>query len=155
MKTVPADLFCRFAAADLTRWRALAGCTVSPRDCRWGVGHVSDIRWEGRSDRPEDPGVIYLRVEYADGFRARVNARAFGRLHSDVTLETSLADFVLRWFGDSKGADDDGARAAALGACDAGLRDVTSEHGRPTQQLTRLTDLPRANQGANSAAAHG
>jgi hypothetical protein len=148
VKTVPAALFCRFAAADLTRWRALAGCTVSPRDCRWGVGHVSDIRWEGRSDRPEDPGVIYLRVEYADGFRARVNARAFGRLHSDVTLETSLADFVLRWFGDSKGADDDGARAAALGACDADLRDRQDEERKRRAETLRKRSRERRGEGS-------
>jgi hypothetical protein len=138
-KTVPADLFCRFAAADLTRWRALADGTVFPRDPRWGAGRVSDIRWEGRSDRPEDSGVIYVRVEYADGFRARVNARAFGRLHSDVTLEMSLADFVLRWFGDSdRAGGEDGARAAAVGACDAMLRDrQDEERGRRAESLRK------------------
>ena len=143
MKTVPADLFCRFAAADLTRWRALAGCTVSPRDCRWGAGRVSDIRWEGRSDRPEDPGSIYLRVDYADGLRARVHARAFGRVHRDVTLETSLADFVLRWFGDSKGADDDDARAAALGACDAALRGRQDEERKRRAESLRRRSRER------------
>jgi hypothetical protein len=149
VKTVPADLFCRFAAADLTRWRALAGCTVSPRDCRWGAGRVSDVRWEGRSDRPEDPGVIYLRVEYADGFRARVNARAFGRLHSDVTLETSLADFVLRWFGDSKRADgEDCTRAAALGACDAILRNRQDEERKRRAETLRKRSRERRGEGS-------
>ena len=147
VKTVPADLFCRFAAADLTRWRALAGCTVSPRDCRWGAGRVSDIRWEGRSDRPEDPGSIYLRVDYADGLRARVHARAFGRVHRDVTLETSLADFVLRWFGDSKGADD-GARAAALGACDAILRDRQDEERKSRAETLRKRSRERRGEGS-------
>ena len=147
MKTVPADLFCRFAAADLTRWRALAGCTVSPRDCRWGAGRVSDIRWEGRSDRPEDPGSIYLRVDYADGLRARVHARAFGRVHRDVTLETSLADFVLRWFGDSKGADD-GARAAALGACDAALRGRQDEERKRRAEILRRRSRERRGEGS-------
>jgi hypothetical protein len=147
VKRVPAGLFCRFAAADLTRWRALAGCTVSPRDCRWGAGRVSDVRWEGRSDRPEDPGVIYLRVEYADGFRARVNARAFGRVHRDVTLETSLADFVLRWFGDSKGVDD-GARAAALGACDAALRDRQDEERKSRAETLRKRSRERRGEGS-------
>jgi hypothetical protein len=141
-KTVPADLFCRFAADDLTRWRALAACTVSPRDGRWGAGRVSDIRWEGRSDRPEDPGSIYLRVDYADGLRARVNARAFGRLHSDVTLEASLADFVLRWFGDSEGADD-GARAVALGACDADLRERQDEERKRRAETLRKRSRER------------
>ena len=140
---MPADLFCRFAAANLTRWRALADGTVSPRDCRWGAGHVSDVRWEGRSDRPEDPGVIYLRVEYADGLRARVNARAFGRLHSDVTLDASLADFVLRWFGDSERAGDDGARAAALGACDAALRDRQDEERKLRAEILRKRSRER------------
>lgn len=148
MKTVPADLFCRFAADDLTRWRALAGCTVSPRDGRWGVGRVSDIRWEGRSDRPEDPGWIYLRVDYADGLRARVHARAFGRLHRDVTLETSLADFILRWFGDSKGADDDGARAAALAACDADLRNRQDEERKRRAEILRKRSRERRCEGA-------
>jgi len=147
VKTVPADLFCRFAAADLTRWRALAGCTVSPRDCRWGAGRVSDIRWEGRSDRPEDPGSIYLRVDYADGLRARVHARAFGRVHRDVTLETSLADFVLRWFGDSKGADD-GARAAALGACDAALRGRQDEERKRRAEILRRRSRERRGEGS-------
>jgi hypothetical protein len=145
-RAVPADLFCRFAAANLTRWRALADCTVSPRDCRWGAGRVSDVRWEGRSDRPEDPGAIYLRVEYADGLRARVNARAFGRLHSDVTLETSLADFVLRWFGDSdRAGGDDGARAAALGACDAALHD--QQNGARKQRAESLRRRSRERRG--------
>jgi hypothetical protein len=144
MKGVPAAAFCRFAAADLARWRALADCAVSPRDCRWGVGRVSDIRWEGRSDRPEDAGSIYIRVEYADGFRARVNARAFGRLHSDVTLETSLADFVLRWFGDPEGAGgEDGARAAALAVCDAALRDRQDETRRQRAENLRQRSRER------------
>jgi hypothetical protein len=142
-RAVPADLFCRFAAADLTRWRSLADCTVSPRDCRWGAGRVSDIRWEGRSDRPDDAGVIYLRVEYADGLRARVNARAFGRLHSDVILEGSLADFVLRWFGDSDRAGDDGARAAALGACDAILRDRQDAERKQRAEILRKRSRER------------
>jgi hypothetical protein len=146
--TVPAAAFCRFAATDLTRWRALADCAVSPSDCRWGAGRVSDIRWEGRSDRPEDPGVIYLRVEYADGFRARVNARAFGRLHSDVTLETSLADFVLRWFGDPDRADvEDGARAAALGACDAILRNRQDEERKSRAETLRKRSRERRGKG--------
>ncbi len=148
VKTVPADLFCRFAADDLTRWRALADCTVSPRDCRWGAGRVSDIRWEGRSDRPEDPGSIYLRVDYADGLRARVHARAFGRLHRDVTLETSLADFVLRWFGNSEGADDAGARVAALGACDADLRDRQDEERKRRAETLRKRSRERRGEGA-------
>jgi len=147
-KAVPADLFCRFAASDLTRWRALADCTVSPRDCRWGAGRISDIRWEGRSDRPEDPGAIYLRVEYADGLRARVNARAFGRLHSDVSLETSLADFVLRWFEDSERAGDDGARAAALGACDADLRDRQDDARKLRAEILRKRSRERRGEGS-------
>jgi hypothetical protein len=149
VKTVPADLFCRFAAANLTRWRALADCAVSPRDCRWGAGRVSDVRWEGRSDRPEDPGAIYLRVEYADGLRARVNARAFGRLHSDVTLEGSLADFVLRWFGDSdRAGGDDGARAAALGACDADLRDRQDRERKQRAESLRRRSRERRGEGS-------
>ena len=147
-KTVPAAAFCRFAAADLTRWRTLSDCAVSPRDCRWGAGRVSDIRWEGRSDRPEDSGVIYLRVEYADGFRARVNARAFGRLHSDVTLEPSLADFVLRWFEDSERAGDDGARAAALGACDAALRDRQDDARKLRAEILRKRSRERRGEGS-------
>jgi hypothetical protein len=148
-KTVPAAAFCRFAAADLTRWRALSDCAVSPRDCRWGAGRVSDIRWEGRSDRPEDSGVIYLRVEYADGFRARVNARAFGRLHSDVTLEPSLADFVLRWFGDPDRAGvEDGARTAALAACDAILRDRQDEERKSRAETLRKRSRERRGEGS-------
>jgi hypothetical protein len=87
--------------------------------------------------------VIYLRVEYADGLRARVNARAFARLHGDVTLETSLADFALRWFGDSKGADDDGARAAALGACDAALRGRQDEERKRRAESLRRRSRER------------
>ncbi|MCX6100552.1 MAG: hypothetical protein NTV92_03870, partial [Candidatus Bipolaricaulota bacterium] len=84
-----------------------------PDDERWGEGLVRDIRWEGRSDLPDDRGVIYLSVEYADGLRARVNARAFARHHHIVRIEPGLAGFVGRWFGDADAADDD-ARLAAL-----------------------------------------
>jgi hypothetical protein len=92
--------------------------------------------------------VIYLRVEYADGFRARVNARAFGRLHSDVTLETSLADFVLRWFGDpDRGDAEDGARAAALAACDAILRDRQDEERKSRAETLRKRSRERRGEG--------
>ncbi len=126
-KAVPAALFCRFAAANLTRWRALADCIVSPRDARWGAGRVRDIRWEGRSDRPEDPGSIYVRVEYAAGLRVRVHTRAFEHIHSEVAIEAALADFVRRW-ADSDGANgEDGARATALAVWDVVLREQQDE----------------------------
>jgi hypothetical protein len=148
-RVVRADLFCRFAAGDLTRWRALAGCTVLPRDLRWGTGRVSDIRWEGRSDRPEDAGLIYLRVEYGDGLRARVSARAFGRLHSEVTLEASLADFVLRWFGDTDPASsEDGARGAAFEACDAALRARRDEERKRRAETLRKRSRERRGEGS-------
>jgi hypothetical protein len=73
-----------------------------------------------------------------------VNARAFGRLHSDVTLETSLADFVLRWFGDSERAGgEDGARAAALGACDAALRDRQDDARKLRAEILRKRSRER------------
>jgi hypothetical protein len=122
-KAVPAALFCGFAAASLTRWRALAGCAVAPQDSRWGVGRIRDIRWEGRSDRPDDQGSIYIRVEYAGDLRVRVHARAFGRIHRDVTIEASLADFVQRWYGTEWAASEENARAAALADCDRVLRE--------------------------------
>lgn len=122
-KAVPASLFGDFAATSVTRWRALTDCPVSPRDSRWGPGRVRDIRWEARSDRPNDPGSIYVRIEYSDGLRVRVHAREFGRVHRDVTVDAPLADFVRRWFSVEHTAVEDDARAAALAAYDGILRD--------------------------------
>ena len=147
-KAVPADLFGRFAATDLTRWRALAGCDVSPCDRRWGVGRVRDVRWEGRSDRPEDPGSIYIRIEYADGLRVRVHARAFGRIHNDVAIDASLADFVRRWYGNEQTDGEDGARAAALAACDGILRDRQDEERR--ERFGALRQRVRERRGENA-----
>ena len=82
-----------------------------------------DARWEGRSDRPEDPGAVYLRVEYAGKLRARVNARAFRRLHVTVDIESDMAEFVQRWF-DSAGVaeSDEESRAQAVRLWDNRLR---------------------------------
>ena len=143
-KDVPADLFSRFAAGDLPRWRALRGCAVVPDDERWGEGLVRDVRWEGRSDLPDDRGTIYLSVEYADGLRARVNARAFARHHHIVRIEAGLADFVERWFGDADAVDDD-ARLAALAERDGALRaEQDAERLRRVEELRRLVRERRA-----------
>jgi hypothetical protein len=138
-RNVPAASFSRFAADDLSRWRALRNCSVSPGDGRWGEGRVAEVRWEGRSDLPEDRGAIYLRVEYADGLRARVNARAFSRLHRSVRIESGLADFVERWFGDPDAADrEDDARVAAVTECDRKLREEQDEaRRRHVQEMRR------------------
>lgn len=129
MKTrrLPACSFASFAADDLVRWRALRDCVVSPEDTRWGEGRVTDVRWEGRSDRPDDRGVVYLRIVYGDDLRARVNARAFARLHRSVDIESQLADFIERWFAAAGSSDPDEetrdpARVAALAAQDEALR---------------------------------
>ncbi len=100
-KRVSAQTFARFAQGDLNRWRALAGWGVLARDPRWGGGRVVDIRWEGRSDRPDDEGRIYVRVQYEGDLRVRVNSRAFGRTHDAVELDAELADFVARWSPDA------------------------------------------------------
>ncbi len=122
-RRVSARTFAAFAASDLVRWRALRGCAVSPQDARWGAGRVGDVRWEGRSDLPGDRGAVTVRVEYGDGLRARVNALAFARLHSSVEIESGLADFIERWFGDAAASEArDEARAAALMECDDALR---------------------------------
>ncbi len=145
-RNVPGDAFSRFAAGDLSRWRALRGCSVSPGDGRWGEGRVSEVRWEGRSDLPDDRGAIYLRVEYADGLRARVNARAFARLHRSVCVESGLADFVERWFGDPDAVECDGAaQSEALAECDRRLREEQDEaRRRHVEQLRRrVATTPR------------
>jgi hypothetical protein len=123
-RVVPAAAFSRFAADDLLRWRALRDCSASPSNLRWGSGRVAEVRWEGRTDLPDDRGTIYLRVEYADGLRARVNARAFARLHRSVSIKSELADLVERWFGNTDAIEpEDAARALALAECDARLRE--------------------------------
>jgi hypothetical protein len=120
-KEVSADAFSRFAAGDLVRWRALAGRRLTARDARWGRGRVADVRWEGRSDRPDDDGIVYVRAEYADGLRVRVNARAFGRLHELVEIDAELAEFVERRFSDA--ASMDASAEAELEIWDARLRE--------------------------------
>jgi len=133
---VPSAVFSEFAAASLTRWRALAGCAVSPRDSRWGAGRVRDIRWEGRSDRPDDRGSIYVRVEYAGGLRVRVHARSFGRIHGDVVVDAPLADFVLRWYAGGDPPGDESERTFALAAFDRVLQDrQDEERGRCVEAL--------------------
>lgn len=119
---VPAACFAAFADLDLVRWRALRGRTVTPASPAWGEGRVGEVRWEGRSDLPDDRGAVYLRVEYADGLRVRVNARAFARLHASAAVDPELAAFIVRWFGDPSLGDDEGTRDAALAHCDAQLR---------------------------------
>jgi hypothetical protein len=121
-RSLPADLFAWFAAKDLVRWRALRGCAVAPSRADWGEGLVTDVRWEARSNLPEGPGVVHLRVEYADGLRARVNSDAFSRLHRSVQVEGPLADAIERWFG-ADGSDPGGARDAALAELDRSLRE--------------------------------
>ncbi len=121
--SVPAACFAAFADLDLVRWRALRGRTVTPVSPAWGEGRVREVRWEGRSDLPDDRGAVYLRVEYADGLCVRVNARAFARLHATAAIDPELAALIVRWFGTpAAGGADDGVRDAALAACDAQLR---------------------------------
>lgn len=137
---LPSDLFARFAAGDLVRWRALAGRTVTPTNERWGEGRVTDVRWEGRSEFPDGPGIVYVRVQYSDGLRVRVNSQAFARLHRHVSVDSLLADFVERWFGDRGEAPPDGAASdAALAECDRALR---AEQDREREQ--RVEELRRA-----------
>ena len=127
-RELPSDLFARFAAGDLVRWRALAGRTVTPTNERWGEGRVTDVRWEGRSEFPDGPGIVYVRVQYSDGLRVRVNSQAFARLHRHVSVDSSLADLVERWFGDGAEASADGvSRAAAVAECDRVLRAAQDE----------------------------
>jgi hypothetical protein len=122
-RQIPATTFAAFADSDLVRWRALRSCVVLPSDVRWGSGRVTDVRWEGRSDLPDDRGTVYVRVAYEDGLRARVNASAFARLHTTVEIESGLADFIERWFGGAAMAGwDDEARAVALAERDEALR---------------------------------
>ena len=121
-KEVSADAFTRFAAGDLVRWRALTGRRLTARDARWGEGRVADVRWEGRADRPDDDGVVYVRAEYAVGLRVRVNAMAFGRLHKLVDLDAELAEFVERRFADA--AAPDASAEIELGIWDARLREA-------------------------------
>jgi hypothetical protein len=124
-KRVSASAFSRFADSDLVRWRALSGQSVSPRDGRWGDGRAVEVRWQGRSDRPEDEGTIYVRVEYSGGLRVRVNARAFGRLHDAVELDLELAEFVERWFGGTDPTPgEEGELGTALAHWDSTLRSV-------------------------------
>lgn len=145
-KDVSGDLFSRFAASDLVRWRALRGRTLSPVDERWGVGLVTDIRWEGRSDLPDDRGTIYVHVEYAGDLKVRVNSRAFARLHRSVRIEPGLADFVLRWFGEADPVEDEGeARAAAVAQCDSALRaEQDAERQLRVEELRRRVRERRA-----------
>jgi hypothetical protein len=138
-RDVSAAAFSRFAADDLSHWRALRGCSASPGDGRWGEGRVTEVRWEGRSDLPDDRSAIYLRVEYADGLRARVNARAFARIHRCVRIENRLADFVERWFGNDDVAErEDAERSAAIEECDRRLREEQDgARRRHVEQLRR------------------
>ncbi len=138
-RDVPAAAFSRFAADDLPRWRSLRNCSALPSDPRWGDGRVIEVRWEGRSDLPDDRGAIYLRVEYADGLRARVNSRAFARLHRSVSIESGLADFVERWFGSPDAREcGDAARSLALAECDRRLCEEQDEaRRRHVEELRR------------------
>lgn len=132
---VPAPTFADFAELDLVRWRALVGRAVTARDARWGSGRVVDVRWEGRSDRPDDAGRIYVRVEYTEDLRVRVDARAFARLHLDVEVREDVAEFLTRWARD----DRDAARAALhveMAALDESLRrEQDAERGRRVREL--------------------
>ncbi len=116
-----ASLFAAFAENDLVRWRVLRGRAVAPRDVRWGAGTVIDARWESRSNAPDGPGSVMLRLEYAHGLQAQVSARAFARLHEWVDVDARCAEAVRRWYRDP-GACDDAERELALARLDAELR---------------------------------
>lgn len=149
-KTIPALSFCAFAAMSLARWRALEGQSVSARDARWGLGHVVDVRWEGRSDRPDDEGRIYVRVEYASGLQARVDARALARLHRDVTIEAALADFVEKAYAAQRAPRQGAAVTQALAQWDRVLQARWDDERRLRADALRQRARERENVDASA-----
>jgi hypothetical protein len=137
MKHEPAALIACFASEDLNRWRLLVGAEVVHRDSRWGAGRIVDVAWQARDDGLVPRGSVFLRIEYRNGLRARLNTRSLAEYLTSVAVTDDVAALLAACYG-PEGPIDDPVCVRRLADFDRELRERLD-----AERLERAAELRR------------